>query len=436
MSIGKQKLIYSAAFILCALAALVAFEGEPLFFGVFSLLALGLPLTFVGYHKAYLVSLLQAANFFWFVLIVPDASGTIFFVFVASVILLRSLGHRRHLPSGFRKAVYPLIVLAVLVFGLEVALRESFLNDFLDVKVRRADLVAHIARESNYIFNHNEEQSFVDSCGRSFSQEKPKGTKRIVCLGSSSTHGHGAGLKAYPVRLEELLQQSPQPIEVINAGQGGARLYGLYVYLREVLLGLDPDIVIVYFGYNGDPQSDAYYLEEARNVTKSIPSIDNMEDLEIAMNFRYRSKSLLNLYRALFSSRVFSALTYGLQSVFSQYRGETVDEEAAAAHKRETVRKLAELCESHGITVVFVPEVIMYDNGEYMGYFRDIEERESGVYYFQPQRAGLIEHLEDSIHCNEAGYLNLARQIVRFLTESGILSQQINQGLPARRHLE
>ena len=91
--------------------------------------------------------------------------------------------------------------------------------------------------------------------------------------------------------------------------------------------------------------------------------------------------------------------------------------------KEKNVRILADYCISRSIPIILVPEVIMYDNGEYAGYFRGVQDEKRGVYYYRPDRTNLAGYLTDSIHFNKEGYDNLAYQIGTFLLEKNIITQ-------------
>jgi lysophospholipase L1-like esterase len=114
--------------------------------------------------------------------------------------------------------------------------------------------------------------------GRHFALPKPAGTLRVVCLGTSSTWGHGieesSGLD-YPSVLGGLLRQRLPgvPIEVVNAGVSGASTPRLLLFLREALLDLEPDLVVFSLSYN-----DATFLtrfdEQAWLERLSAPGAD------------------------------------------------------------------------------------------------------------------------------------------------------------------
>ena len=102
-------------------------------------------------------------------------------------------------------------------------------------------------------------------------REKPAGTIRIACLGGSTTFCAEASSNqaTWPLRLGEMLQaQHPgQKIEVINGAIPGCSLASSLENLRQRVLPLDPDIVIVYHAHN-DMKLDTRKLARAHGLVK------------------------------------------------------------------------------------------------------------------------------------------------------------------------
>jgi lysophospholipase L1-like esterase len=77
---------------------------------------------------------------------------------------------------------------------------------------------------------------------------KAAGTRRVVALGGSTTFGYSVDdHEAWPSRLASTLGPG---YEVLNAGRPGATTYRNFAYLRDHLLRLDPDVLILYEGFN------------------------------------------------------------------------------------------------------------------------------------------------------------------------------------------
>jgi hypothetical protein len=83
---------------------------------------------------------------------------------------------------------------------------------------------------------------------------KPAGTFRIVCLGGSSTYGHGpsSDLTTWPARLQAHLREArpDRGVEVVNAGCRGYSTFeslGNYAFRAS---DLEPDLVLIYHTVN------------------------------------------------------------------------------------------------------------------------------------------------------------------------------------------
>lgn len=80
--------------------------------------------------------------------------------------------------------------------------------------------------------------------------QKPPGVLRVVCLGGSSTYGHGPTSDAttWPARLEVYLSEAlpGRTIQVVNGGCQGWSTFEMLGNLAYRALDLSPDLVIVY----------------------------------------------------------------------------------------------------------------------------------------------------------------------------------------------
>ncbi|HSU53274.1 MAG TPA: GDSL-type esterase/lipase family protein [Candidatus Dormibacteraeota bacterium] len=92
--------------------------------------------------------------------------------------------------------------------------------------------------------------------GKEFEKQKAAGAYRILALGESTTFGctMNAEDKPWPELLEQMIQERLKParrVEVINAGVPSYDIHHNNHRLATELLGLKPDLVISYHGYNG-----------------------------------------------------------------------------------------------------------------------------------------------------------------------------------------
>lgn len=89
--------------------------------------------------------------------------------------------------------------------------------------------------------------------GKEFSKEKNQGVYRIVCLGGSAVYGvQLSDSQTYPAQLERLLNSYQDKItfQVINAGVTGYTTMESLINLVTRILPLNPDMIIIYHGYN------------------------------------------------------------------------------------------------------------------------------------------------------------------------------------------
>ncbi len=90
--------------------------------------------------------------------------------------------------------------------------------------------------------------------GPEITREKPTGVTRIAILGGSSVFGYfvNDGEEAAQV-LETNLNSKSSGVEVLNAGVPGYNLFQTHDRFRERISPLEPDIVILYLGWNDLP---------------------------------------------------------------------------------------------------------------------------------------------------------------------------------------
>lgn len=114
-----------------------------------------------------------------------------------------------------------------------------------------------------YVFKPNTSRPFFQGrvsvnslglCDREISRDK--GDKyRIVVMGSSHTQCPPIAAEdtPWPAKLEQIIQErmpTGHKVEVLNAGASGYTIEHNFHRLQSVVLPLNPDMIITYFGYN------------------------------------------------------------------------------------------------------------------------------------------------------------------------------------------
>ncbi|MCX5905402.1 MAG: SGNH/GDSL hydrolase family protein [Proteobacteria bacterium] len=88
--------------------------------------------------------------------------------------------------------------------------------------------------------------------GPEISKKRPH-TKRIVCLGGSTTYGLGLSYgNTYPKLLQNYIDKNSGAghYEIINAGIPAHKLFHIIEQVKHVILGLEPDIIILMDVFN------------------------------------------------------------------------------------------------------------------------------------------------------------------------------------------
>ncbi|MCZ7585547.1 MAG: GDSL-type esterase/lipase family protein [Deltaproteobacteria bacterium] len=123
--------------------------------------------------------------------------------------------------------------------------------------------------------------------------EKADGEVRVLALGDSCTFGDGVGnWETYSNVLETLVRSAApdRPVNVINAGVPGYTSYQVRTYLEQKLLSLEPDVVVVYVGFNDNITSQSGRSDRQLGE-------ENPRDLLVQKLFgRLRTYQLINRY--------------------------------------------------------------------------------------------------------------------------------------------
>ena len=399
------------------------------FLGLFGISLLSFP----SLNRLALVCLLQYAGFFLLGLFYPFMEADTYSILVfLSIGLAMIAGIRERRPARPLRAGLLILGLWVLLLaGAELTLRTTSLDRLLDFDRRVENLFWELEKHTALFGPKAARDTFEDNVGREHPRAKGPGVFRVICLGSSTTVGDGqcnAIMHSYPVQLEKRLREQDVPhAEVLNQGVSGYGFYQLMVYFNELLLPLDPDLVVLYFGSNADYPFHPAYYERARRVVEGAPYVRSQKELEAALGLRWNPEWLVRAFLTLSRSRLFMGANCLVKGV-SRLR--IPDSEAYKPRNDygDILDEWLKACERSGVQVLLVPELLSYTPPHSRDLFRDAckRHRSGGVHYLDgverfggPGRAN--EYFIDHVHMNERGYDLLAEEIARFIRRNNLI---------------
>ena len=119
--------------------------------------------------------------------------------------------------------------------------------------------------------------------GDEFSKIKPDRTYRIFMLGSSPMFGYGATSDetTIPGFLQKKFEttDSDFKVEVINAGSSGAYSKTETLYVKHKLLDFDPDLIIVYDGWNDSRIPYTSHIGERGLAGQLYDSVNHLQSI-------------------------------------------------------------------------------------------------------------------------------------------------------------
>jgi len=121
----------------------------------------------------------------------------------------------------------------------------------------------HKELEYDYIWENNS----LGMRDRQRSPSKDPQSFRIFFLGDSMVQGYGVPLEQTMVSLLETSLNKPErekKVEVLNGGVFGYSPFLEYLYLKEAMPWVDPDLVIMGFSLVNDVGDDYFYTHQAR----------------------------------------------------------------------------------------------------------------------------------------------------------------------------
>ncbi len=177
----------------------------------------------------------------------------------------------------------------------------------------------------------------------------------VVCLGESTTWDYIAvsNEQTWPARLERLLQEHfpRRNVRVYNLGiEGGSAIYSLVV-LGLIGVHLQPDLVIVYHGYNdyGPLTAHSYRWDYSHYYV----------DLDPDSLWRGYARNLPPLLQRSYAARFGATLVDRISGVNDLVAGQHTlgpsvgDVDAAALRLLPTLHAIAAIARGHGAAILF-----------------------------------------------------------------------------------
>ena len=378
-----------------------------------------------------LLSLFQVLHWFWFRKIWIFVGWETF----ALAALIPSICLLGFTLGGIRKPAWvrtsgTLVAALLLMICIEVTVRSTPVDFLLDFDWRTRSSFWYLKEHTNLIVDHSKEEFFKnigDPTGEElyegnekgvFQREKPNGALRIVCLGSSSTWGEGCKDRAqesYPSQLGPILAScSSDPVEVINTGVPGYRLTQLRIYFEQILSGLEPDILILYFGGNSDSPIFQDYYARVESLLKAHPGLLYPREVEAAMSLKFPHPSLVRAYLFLTQARLFVGMKLIVDAIDSGGHSMKWDLLAPADNEFlvESADRLVKAALEKGAAVILIPEILSSERttSAYESVFEEVTRLNAGepVHMLKIEGSSIRPHMVDTSHMDATGYGELA----------------------------
>jgi len=244
------------------------------------------------------------------------------------------------------------------------------------------------------------------------SVEKPEGTFRVICVGGSSTWGDGVESEdAWPSVLERMLRKRGLDADVINAGLPAYTTFQIFILLREYLVAYDPDVVVMYAGFN--------------DMSLSVGPFTQREIWDMMQgkagpwgNFVPRAQKVLS------RSRLYGAMRLaivGTKRRFERKMDVTTQRQEFLANVRDIHKTLS----GREIPFLVMSEGTKYDDEVYHTGLANLAGREGFPFkdvYSELRRAETLKPIfSDVVHLTEEGNRAVAGFALELLEKSGAL---------------
>ena len=171
-----------------------------------------------------------------------------------------------------------------------------------------------------------------------------KSVFRVLALGDSCTFGVGVNdTETWPSQLEAISRARGLKLEVINAGVPGYTAFQGRRYLEKEGLILEPDMVLVCFGFN---DADVWASRGDRQTAVELAS-------EQSDSILMKSRFFVGIQRLLLPA-IDSVAGGGEPSMPEGSRGRSVRPRLTTDEFEENLRGIKQLCDDRGIRMVAV----------------------------------------------------------------------------------
>ncbi len=239
------------------------------------------------------------------------------------------------------------------------------------------------------------------------------GATRIIAVGSSSTFGYGVGdNETFAAQLDRRLGHRAQ---VLNAGVPGGHAERFVSFVENVLVDLEPDVLIITLGYNDHIQG-ARYDERAHFAAMTTDGIGPLGRLRAAYSLWSRSRA---------SHRFVRGMEEGTADPEDIMRFQT----EPAARFAESIEDMTRIAQEAGIAVMLVQEPIRPgENKPVLAAFHaalaDVAAR-TGAHLVATQPAlddaGPDVYL-DIVHPDPTGHRIIAAELAAALVDAGLVA--------------
>jgi lysophospholipase L1-like esterase len=337
---------------------------------------------------------------------------------------------------GFRRlAVYSLLVLVAALAIVEIAARCMVPPGLKYV----GDEKYWVLTDHTNLFGRWDNAKLIPIQDYTATAREKLRAQRVICLGSSSTYG--AGLEERELAFPGVLDRRLPDVEVINAGFSGYNSYQLYIYLAEVLVRLNPDAVVFYYGGNeGHGNSAKLFYPRAKQIAVRMRErgVTRWDKLDYAVRHGTANSRVLALYRLLDHSKAFLWWRDRVVTarIMSELVGRSLTPDAELLKIQPTTERIladmATLAADNKFTLIFAPEIasrLVYAAPPVWSAMQVLCNQRRAVcvdpLHAQPKLDAAALFL-DTTHLNEAGNARLAETILPVL-ESVLVGDPASQ---------